>query len=93
MGRVSGVSRVSRVQSQQSQQSQQSDNVGRVAESGGVGGVRQTMASPENLGSLYFSAAAWALEMVGLEMMIGLALSEARLKRVSGKTCLGPCLL
>ena len=51
------------------------------------------MASPENLGSLYFSAAAWALEMVGLEMMIGLALSEARLKRVSGKTCLGPCLL
>eukprot|EP00964_Phaeocystis_antarctica_P124170 scaffold87867_cov59-Phaeocystis_antarctica.AAC.2 len=39
------------------------------------------MASPENLGSLYFSAAAWALEMVGLEMMIGLALSEARLKR------------
>ena len=41
-------------------------------------GVRQTMASPENLGSLYFSAAAWALEMVGLEMMIGLALSEVR---------------
>ena len=36
------------------------------------------MASPENLGSLYFSAAAWALEMVGLEMMIGLALSEVR---------------
>ena len=39
----------------------------------------QTMASPENLGSLYFSAAAWALETVGLEMMIGLALSKARL--------------
>ena len=39
----------------------------------------QTMASPENLGSLYFSAAALALETVGLEMMIGLALSKARL--------------
>ena len=37
------------------------------------------MASPENLGSLYFSAAALALETVGLEMMIGLALSKARL--------------
>jgi|TARA_B110001469_G_C9560895_1_gene278212 hypothetical protein len=39
------------------------------------------MASPENLGSLYFSAAALALEMVGLEMITGLALSMVRLKR------------
>ena len=63
--------------------------MGRVAES--ENGVVSTMASPENLGSLYFSAAAWALEMVGLEMMIGLALCPRRgLTRVSSRPAWDP---
>ena len=49
----------------------------------------QTMASPENLGSLYLSAAALAFETVGLEMITGLALSKARLRRVSSRPAWG----
>ena len=49
----------------------------------------QTMASPENLGSLYLSAAALALETVGLEMITGLALSKARLRGVSSRPACG----
>ena len=52
------------------------------------------MASPENLGSLYLSAAAFALETVGLEMITGLALSNARRNTCEQQICLGgPCLL
>lgn len=52
------------------------------------------MASPEYLGSLYFSAAALALATVGLEMITGLALSNARRNTCEQQICLGgPCLL
>ena len=47
------------------------------------------MASLENLGSLYLSAAALALEMVGLEMITGLALPKARLRGVSSRPACG----
>ena len=60
----------------------------------GVCGVELTMASPEYLGSLYFSAAALALATVGLEMITGLALSNARRNTCEQQICLGgPCLL
>ena len=50
------------------------------------------MASPEYLGSLYFSAAALALATVGLEMITGLALSNARRNTCEQQTCLGGTL-